>query len=103
MALDVRSVERARRLTTICLKRLNRPEIQDAAIDVRDAGGHCAVGESLGMARGGGMSGVIFDFTGSYQAAFLNGLAWNLLNLSVALWLLTRPGRSRPAFSAATR
>ena len=57
----------------------------------------------FGMALGGWMSGVIFDFTGSYQAAFLNGLAWNLLNLSVALWLLMRPGRSRPAFSAATR
>ena len=57
----------------------------------------------FGMALGGWMSGVIFDFTGSYQAAFFNGLVWNLLNLSVALWLLTRPGRSRPAFSAATR
>jgi MFS family permease len=55
----------------------------------------------FGMALGGWMSGVIFDFTGSYQAAFLNGLAWNLLNLSVAFWLLMRPGRPRPALSAA--
>jgi len=46
-----------------------------------------------GMALGGWMSGVIFDFTGSYQVAFLNGLAWNLLNASIALWLLMRPGR----------
>jgi hypothetical protein len=40
------------------------------------------------------MSGYIFDLTGSYRAAFLNGLAWNLLNLAVALWLLRagRPG-----------
>src|ERR1019366_8313320 len=37
----------------------------------------------LGMALGGWMSGVIFDLTGSYQAAFLNGLAWNLLNVSI--------------------
>ena len=47
----------------------------------------------FGMAFGGWMSGVIFDFTGSYQAAFVNGLAWNLLNASIALWLLMRPGR----------
>jgi MFS family permease len=55
----------------------------------------------FGMALGGWMSGVIFDLTGSYRAAFLNGLAWNLVNVSVALWLLMRPGRPRQAFSAA--
>ena len=38
----------------------------------------------LGMALGGWMSGGIFDLTGSYRAAFLNGLAWNLLNVSIA-------------------
>jgi MFS family permease len=42
----------------------------------------------LGMALGGWMSGEIFDLTGSYQAAFLNGILWNLLNLAIALWLL---------------
>ena len=31
----------------------------------------------LGMALGGWMSGVIFDLTGSYRAAFANGVAWN--------------------------
>jgi hypothetical protein len=36
------------------------------------------------------MSGWIFDLTGSYKAAFLNGIAWNLLNLSIALWLFWR-------------
>jgi MFS family permease len=46
-----------------------------------------------GMALGGWMSGLIFDLTGSYQAAFLNGLAWNLVNASIMLWLLFRPGR----------
>jgi MFS family permease len=52
----------------------------------------------FGMAFGGWMSGVIFDYTGSYQAAFVNGLVWNLLNLSIALWLLIRPGqRAIPA------
>jgi MFS family permease len=52
----------------------------------------------FGMALGGWMSGVIFDYFGSYQAAFLNGLAWNLLNLVIATWLITR-GRRRPAFA----
>src|SRR5436305_4179593 len=44
----------------------------------------------FGMALGGWMSGVIFDLTGSYRAAFLNGIAWNLLNVSIALFLLRR-------------
>jgi MFS family permease len=46
-----------------------------------------------GMALGGWLSGVIFDWTGSYQAAFLNGLGWNLVNVSIVAWLLFRPGR----------
>ena len=45
----------------------------------------------FGMALGGWMSGAIFDFTGSYRAAFVNGLLWNLVNVSIALWLLLRP------------
>jgi len=51
----------------------------------------------IGMALGGWMSGVIFDLTGSYQAAFLNGLLWNLLNAAIASWLVFRPGRRRLA------
>ena len=44
----------------------------------------------FGMALGGWMSGAIFDLTGSYRAAFLNGIAWNLVNVSIATWLLRR-------------
>jgi MFS family permease len=44
----------------------------------------------FGMALGGWMSGAIFDVTGSYRAAFLNGIAWNLVNVSIATWLLRR-------------
>jgi MFS family permease len=51
----------------------------------------------VGMAIGGWMSGAIYDLTGSYQAAFLNGIAWNLLNMSIALWLLMGRLRPRPA------
>lgn len=52
----------------------------------------------FGMALGGWMSGVIFDLTGSYQAAFVNGLAWNLVNVSIAVFLLRRAS-ARPAFA----
>ncbi len=47
----------------------------------------------VGMALGGWLSGLIFDVTGSYQAAFVNGLAWNLVHASIMVWLLMRPGR----------
>jgi hypothetical protein len=49
------------------------------------------------MAFGGWVSGLIFDYTGSYQAAFAHGLAWNFLNVAIAVWLLLRPGRQRLA------
>jgi MFS family permease len=54
----------------------------------------------LGMAFGGWLSGVIFDLTGSYRAAFLNGIAWNLVNLSIAFWLFRDRWRWRAAASA---
>jgi MFS family permease len=57
----------------------------------------------LGMALGGWMSGKVFDLTGSYHAAFLNGIAWNLLNMSIAtllLWRVTRRGPPRMSHSA---
>ena len=44
----------------------------------------------VGMAFGGWLSGVIFDMTGSYQAAFLNGIAWNILNVLIVLLLIWR-------------
>ena len=47
----------------------------------------------FGMALGGWMSGIIFDHTGSYRVAFLNGLIWNAVTVAVALWLVLRPAR----------
>ena len=44
----------------------------------------------FGMSFGGWISGVIFDATGSYAAAFVNGLAWNALNVVITLGLLLR-------------
>jgi MFS family permease len=46
-----------------------------------------------GMALGGWLSGAIFDWTGSYKAALINGLAWNVLNMAIAFWMLQRQGR----------
>jgi MFS family permease len=54
----------------------------------------------LGMAIGGWLTGVIFDWTGSYQAAFLHGIGWNFLNLTIAVVMLQRSSqafRFRPA------
>ncbi len=50
----------------------------------------------LGMALGGWMSGAIFDWTGSYRAAFVNGIAWNGLNLVIVGFLIYRARRGRP-------
>jgi MFS family permease len=56
----------------------------------------------IGMAFGGWISGAIFDYTGSYHAAFANGLAWNLLNVAIAAWLLlaSRPKKQRASSGA---
>jgi MFS family permease len=51
----------------------------------------------FGMALGGWISGLLFDLTGSYRVAFAHGLLWNMLNVGIAMWLLTRPGRERLA------
>ena len=47
----------------------------------------------VGMSFGGWVSGVIFDATGSYAAAFLNGLGWNALNITIMAALFIRARR----------
>ena len=47
----------------------------------------------FGMALGGWLPGWIFDLTGSYRAAFANGIAWNLVTTTIALLLITRARR----------
>lgn len=53
----------------------------------------------VGMALGGWMSGWIYDQTGSYAIAFLNGVAWNVLNLAAILLLFWRSRPTRPVFA----
>lgn len=55
----------------------------------------------VGMAFGGWVSGAIFDLTGSYQLAFVHGLAWNLLNIAICVFLLWRRGRRAPRLAMA--
>ena len=50
----------------------------------------------LGMALGGWLSGVLYDWTGSYQAAFVNGILWNLLTVAIIAWLLMRRRSMQP-------
>ncbi|WP_420332772.1 MFS transporter [Roseibium sp.] len=52
----------------------------------------------LGMALGGWLSGLIYDLTGSYQAAFMNGIAWNFLNMAIMVFILFR-GKPRAALT----
>ena len=58
--------------------------------------GTCIAATLVGMALGGWMSGWIFDVTGSYHAAFANGVAWNVLNQAIVLFLILRLTR-RPS------
>ncbi|MEH3144913.1 MAG: MFS transporter [Methylobacterium frigidaeris] len=60
----------------------------------REAGGRVGIvimATLFGMAFGGWVSGVIFDLTGTYATAFAHGILWNLVTVSIALWLLVRP------------
>jgi MFS family permease len=52
----------------------------------------------FGMSFGGWISGVIFDATGSYAAAFANGVAWNAVNVAIVLSLVVL-ARRRPALA----
>lgn len=51
----------------------------------------------MGMALGGWMSGEIYDLTGSYELAFINGIAWNLMNMGIILSLMWRTRTPRLA------
>ena len=59
----------------------------------REAGFRVSLAISVtlaGMALGGWMAGAIYDWTGSYASALVNGVAWNIANMAIAAWLLQR-------------
>ncbi|MBT5810798.1 MAG: MFS transporter, partial [Rhodospirillaceae bacterium] len=47
----------------------------------------------VGMAVGGWMAGALYDLTGSYTISFLNGGAFNAINLAIAVTLYLRARR----------
>ena len=51
----------------------------------------------VGMAFGGWGSGAIFDWSGSYTVAFVHGIGWNLVNVWVTVFLLSRVRRRGPS------
>lgn len=55
----------------------------------------------LGMALGGWMSGWIYDVSGSYTLAFVNGIVWNGANIAIILWLIARSRPRAPSAVAA--
>jgi MFS family permease len=66
----------------------------------REVGGRVGVVMMMtmfGMAFGGWIAGAIFDMTGSYQAAFADGVAWNAVNFAILAFVLTRTRRPREA------
>ncbi|MFT4562299.1 MAG: MFS family permease [Gammaproteobacteria bacterium] len=56
----------------------------------------------VGMALGGWLSGVIYDWTRSYKVAFVNGIAWNFVNIGIVMYLLSRRGVAVRFWRAAT-
>lgn len=69
----------------------------------REAGqrvGFVIGGTIVGMAFGGWVSGWLYDLTGNYNAAIWNGIAFNLLNVAIALGILSRIAPLRPAADA---
>ncbi len=73
-------------------------------LPAREAGrrvGTVIMATIIGMAVGGWMAGYIYDITGSYQAAFINAIGWNLLNLSIIVMILMRTRRRSAPITAA--
>ena len=60
------------------------------AANVGASTGTIIMASLVGMALGGWLSGKIFDVSGSYDAAFINGVAWNALNMVIVWWLYRR-------------
>ena len=69
---------------TLIIRRFFRPDQAGRRI------GLLFVATVGGMALGGWMSGVLYDLTGSYTLSFINAVAFNAMNLLIAVFLLRR-------------
>ena len=49
-----------------------------------------------GMALGGWMAGALYDLSGSYTLSFINAIAFNVMNLTIVVYLLRRDKRLTP-------
>lgn len=54
----------------------------------------------VGMALGGWLAGLIYDLTGTYTWAFVNGIAWNVLNIAIMLTIIARTRAPREPHGA---
>ena len=73
-------------------------------LPAREAGarvGFVIMATIVGMALGGWLSGLIYDLTGSYRWAFLNGIAFNALNVGIMLMILLRSRPRKPRMAQA--
>jgi Sugar phosphate permease len=79
------------------------PLIVREFLPARSAGaiiGTVTMATIFGMAFGGWLSGVIYDHTGSYAAAFLNGIGWNAVNIvliGLLAWKMRPPKVGSPS------
>ena len=66
------------------------------AVPAQEAGFRVSLAISTtlaGMALGGCLAGGIYDWTGSYRAALVNDIVWNLTNMAISFWMLQRTHR----------
>ena len=81
-------------------------DLRLSAAELREPRPQISMATTLaGMALGDWLAGAIYDGTGSYAAALINGIAWNIVNMAIVFWLLQqmrgRAERAHPPADAA--
>ncbi len=72
---------------TLIIRRFFRPDEAGRRVGV------LLVATVGGMALGGWMAGALYDLSGSYTLSFINAIAFNIMNLTIAVYLLRRDKR----------
>jgi hypothetical protein len=83
-------------------------DLRLSAAELREPRPQISMATTLaGMALGDWLAGAIYDGTGSYAAALINGIAWNIVNMAIVFWLLQpmrgRAERAHPPADAALK